>query len=134
MKKYTLILLFISLNAFTQKAFNENEYRKGKKTIVFFHPYMNNENYFKEFALPLIDKFNIVHLRGAKGNNNIYNWYDLDVYSDSFINVSQAKNVIEKTNALLKDFNNIVLVGYSQGGIIANGLMLLNPKKYNRVI
>ncbi|MCG8226366.1 alpha/beta hydrolase [Tenacibaculum finnmarkense] len=125
----TIGIILLSLKIFSQKKLEKN-----KQTIVFFHPYLSNENYFKEFSKPLKDKYNIIYLKGFKGSKNALKWYDLDIYNKSFINVSQAKETIRKIDLKLKNINNIILIGYSQGGVIANGLMLFKPKKYKKVI
>lgn len=136
MKNLLLVVVFflISIRVFSQELFYGNEFKKDRNTIVFFHPYMNNENFFKTFAEPLIKDFNIVYLRGGKGENEIYYWFDFDIYSESFINFQQNKQVVLKIDKMLQDFKNVFLVGYSQGGIIANSLMLHNPKKYNQIV
>ena len=129
-----LLILFSFKTIFSQKVFYGNDFKKERKTIVFFHPYMNNENYFKVFSEPLIKDYNLVFLRGGKGEENIYSWYELDIYSDSFINNNQIDSVLKNTEKVLEPFENVILVGYSQGGVIAHYLMLRDPKKYNRII
>lgn len=129
-----MVVLLSTAKIYSQKVFYGNEFKENRETLIFFHPYMNNENYFKVFSEPLIKDFNLIFLRGGKGEDSFYSWYDLDIYSDSFINFEQIDNVVKEVETILKEFKNVILVGYSQGGVIVNNLMLRNPKKYNRII
>lgn len=129
-----VVVLISTVKLYSQKIFYGNKFLESRETIVFFHPYMNNENYFKVFSEPLIKDYNLVFLRGGKGEDSFYSWYDLDIYSDSFINFKQIDSVLEEVERILKPFKNVILVGYSQGGVIANYLMLRDPKKYNKII
>ena len=130
------IFFLFQFNSYSQKMFFPDKVDYEKKTLVFFHPYLNNENFFKNFSNEF-KNYNVIFFRGGQGEENIFSWYDIGYNEKNgswILNKEYYNTVLNNINNDLKPFKNIWLVGYSQGGVIANGLLLLNPKKYSKIV
>ncbi len=109
------------------------------------HGYGSDEKDLFSFAELLNDRFLVVSLRAPKklpwGG---YAWYDIDFTGSAsrFGNPEQALESLQKVNtfideiALKYDTNpaETVLLGFSQGAILAYGLAIRHPKKYKRIV
>lgn len=138
MKKIIIGIFFLcQFNlSYCQKMFSPDKIDYKKKTLVFFHPYLNNENFFKDFSIQF-KEYNIVFFRGGKGEENVFYWYDIGYNKKTgswILNKENYHKVLSNINDDLKQFKDVTLIGYSQGGVIANGLLILDSKKYNKVI
>lgn len=132
----TIFILGILATKVTAQQLTElNTYDSKKKTLVFLHPYMSSEIFFKDFSLENFkDTFNIIIVRAPYGEDGFYSWFSLDYNNNNWVNKKEAEETITKLHQALKKYDNIILIGYSQGGVIANSLGIFYPDKYKNII
>ncbi len=123
--------------------------RKPKKNLdknpllLLIHGYGSNEEDLFSFAEDLPDEFHVVSVRGIHNlNPGMYAWYEIDfVNMQKFNNVPQA---VESRENLVKfideitalenlDKENVTVIGFSQGAILAYSMALNYPEKLKNI-
>lgn len=155
MKKF-LVLYLISIYFFgfsqTIKTdlvykINEPAQKTGKRAplLIFLHGYGSNEGDLFDIAKGLDQRFMFISLRAPNAlKDGGYGWFELERIPDQPFkyNYSDAKNSRVKILSFISnacktyklDSNNVFVMGFSQGAIMAYDLALAAPKKIKGVL
>lgn len=119
MKVITFLFLITSLSLSSQQ-------------IVLLHGY-NSNSYSLQNLDESLGKKNLLIDAPFEVFEGNYKWFSLNTQKLGLVTIEEAKFSLEYLKGRLKDFKNIILIGYSQGGVMA-GALALSSEKFNRVI
>lgn len=129
------------------------ELKQSKKALVLFHGYGTNAYNLEDLKLPFKDEaIDVIFpqaFRPLDIEPNSWAWIDIDFekiknsstedeLENSILDPNQIQETREKVHAfhssLLEDYDDIILGGFSQGGMIAADIALVHPKPPKAIV